>query len=354
MTYRVLVIDDSRFARKALTAIINKDPLFEVVATATDGEDAMKIINTFQPDLITLDLEMPGMDGLTVLPKIVKQYQIPVLIVSSLTKEGADVTIQALSLGAADFITKPSGSSLEIPTLEKEIQAKFKTLVAIKNKGNMEERLSFPLHLEQKVKKDYYPPFETTSKIVLIGISTGGPSSLARILPKLSPELDATFIVVQHMPEHFTKSFAERLDSISSLSVKEIEDGDVLRRGGMLIAKGGFHVTLEQTKNGVIARLNADDKMNGHKPSADKLFFSAAALKIPNRLIAVLMTGMGSDGAEGMGAIIKRKGLTIAQDEESCIVFGMPKAAISRGFAQNIVSLDEIPVLLTRLINENE
>lgn len=352
MTYRVLIIDDSRFARKSLTSIINKDPLFEVVATAMDGEDALQKMKSTNPDLITLDLEMPGMDGMTVLPKIISQFQIPVLIVSSLSKEGADVTIQALSLGAADFITKPSGSSLEIPALEKELIAKLKNMVSLKNKGNLEERLKFPT-AEAQTKKNYYTPIDSTSKIILIGISTGGPSSLARILPKISAEQDATFIVVQHMPEHFTKSFAERLDSISALSVKEVEDGDILRKGALLIAKGGYHLTVEQSKNGLIARLNTDEKMNGHKPSVDKLFLSVTKLNIPNKLIAVLMTGMGADGAEGMGAILQKNGTTIAQDEESCIVFGMPKAAISKGYANHIVSLDEIPVLINKLIAEN-
>ncbi|HAR61914.1 MAG TPA: chemotaxis response regulator protein-glutamate methylesterase [Candidatus Margulisbacteria bacterium] len=351
MTYKVLVIDDSRFARKTIASIINKDPLFEVVGIATDGQDALNKLKVITPDIITLDLEMPIMDGITALPEIVKKCQVPILIVSSLSKEGADITINALSLGAADFITKPSGSALEVPVIEKELMKKLKALVNLKTKGDISDKFCFPRDI--KIKKDYYPVIEHTSKIVLFGISTGGPSSLARIIPKLSPNLDATFLIVQHMPEHFTKSFAERLDSISELSVKEVEDGDVLRKGAILIARGGSHLTLEQSKNGIIARLNNDDKMNGHKPSVDKMYFSAAKLNVPNKIISIIMTGMGSDGAEGTAAIHTKGGITIAQNEETCIVYGMPKAAVSKGVIDHVAALDDIPILLSKIIQES-
>lgn len=349
MTKKIMIIDDSRIMRKSLTTIINKESSFEVICTAENGKDALDKLKVLKPDIITLDLEMPIMDGLQTLPYLVKDYNIPVLVVSSLSKKNAEITIKALSTGAADFVTKPSRAASDLDHIEKEIISKLKALSQLEETA-IHEKFSFPS--QKGTKNEYYPAIDSQSKIVLIGISTGGPSALAQIIPKLSPELNATYLVVQHMPEHFTKAFAERLNNLSDLYIKEAEEGDILRKGGVLIARGNFHLTIKQSKNGLIAKLDAEEKVSGHRPSADKLFYSASKINGPNKMIAAIMTGLGNDGAAGIGAIQSVGGFTIAQDPESCIVSSMPSAAIKKGNVDYVVHLDSIHEQLVTLISE--
>jgi len=344
MKTKVLVVDDSAFMRRVITDIINEEESFEVVDTARNGKEALEKVKTLHPDVVTLDVEMPVMDGLDALERIMEECPVPVLMLSSITKEGADATIRALELGAIDFITKPS-SIFKVNTddVKKELHEKIRVV----RKAHIRSVKARPAvsprpkpEISRKAAKA--PPSGSLKKIVAIGTSTGGPRALQSVIPTLPANLDASVIVVQHMPAGFTKSLADRMNTMSELSVKEAENGDVLRAGWVYIAPGDYHLRVIKDRNGYKINLGGDPPVTGHRPSVDAMMYSIADLGTEN-IIGVIMTGMGADGAKGLANIKQmNKAHIIAQNEESCVVFGMPKSAIAEGVVDKVVSLNEI------------
>lgn len=333
---RVLVVDDSALMRKLIPQILETDNSIQVVGTAMDGNFGLKKIEELKPQVITLDLEMPGMGGLDMLKEIMRRHRIPVIVVSSHTTRGASVTLKALSLGAFDFVAKPSDVSARMQEIAQELISKIKA--AAQSRGisvRTEPDIPMPgVRIKAKA-----APSKQPTRIVAIGISTGGPQSLHYMLAQLPPDFQGSIVVVQHMPEGFTEMFAKRLDECCSLHVKEAKSGDLLLAGRVLICPGNRHLKVKRLPLGDVAVLNDDARVNGHRPSADVMFRSLAEEFGPKG-IGIIMTGMGEDGAQALGLVKAAGGLTIAQSEESCIVFGMPKAAIERGHAMRIVDLD--------------
>jgi two-component system, chemotaxis family, protein-glutamate methylesterase/glutaminase len=341
---RVLVVDDSALMRKLIPQMLEADPSIEVVGTAMDGTFCLKKIEELQPHVVTLDLQMPGMNGIDTLKEIMRRHPLPVIVVSSHSTEGASVTFKALGLGAFDFVTKPQDASAHMADTAAELIAKIKAAAECKivRPATMRGAPAPPEKISSG--KSAPPP----SKLVAIGISTGGPQALEFLLAQLPPDFPGTIVVVQHMPEGFTDMFARRLDELCSLRVKEAQSGDTLQAGRVLICPGSRHIKVKRLTMGDVVVLNEDARVNGHRPSVDVLFHSVAEEFGP-QAVAALMTGMGDDGAEGLGAVKKAGGMTIAQSEESCVVFGMPKAAIERGYATRVVALDGLSATLQAL-----
>lgn len=341
---RVLVVDDSALMRKLIPQMLEADSAIEVVGTAMDGIFCLKKIEELRPHVITLDLQMPGMNGIDTLKEIMRRHPLPVIVVSSHSTEGASVTLKALGLGAFDFVAKPRDASTHMAETAAELIAKIKAaaLGKIVRPGILQ---AAPLRGEKSSLPKSGPP---PSRVVAIGISTGGPQALEFLLSQLPGDFPAAIVVVQHMPEGFTEMFARRLDEVSSLRVKEAQSGDHLQAGRVLICPGSRHMRVKRMTMGDVVVLNDDARVNGHRPSVDVLFRSVAEEYGPLS-IAALMTGMGDDGAEGLGAVKKAGGMTIAQSEESCVVFGMPKAAIERGYATRVVALDVLSSTLQAL-----
>jgi two-component system, chemotaxis family, protein-glutamate methylesterase/glutaminase len=331
---RVLVVDDSALMRKLIPQILQSDSSIQVVGTAMDGIFGLKKIEELKPQVVTLDLEMPGMGGLDMLKEIMRHHQVPVIVVSSHSREGASVTLKALSLGAFDFVAKPVDVAARMPEIAQELISKIKA--AAQSRGI---RVAPAIGTNLKVVKSDYEQGTPASRVVAIGISTGGPQALQYLLPQLPADFPSSILIVQHMPEGFTDMFARRLDEICSIKVKEAQSGDHLLAGRALICPGNRHLKVKRLPLTDVVVLSDEPKVNGHRPSADVLFHSVAE-EFGNKSVALIMTGMGDDGAEGLGAIKKAGGLTIAQSEESCVVYGMPKAAIERGYATRIVSLE--------------
>lgn len=346
---RVMVVDDSALMRKLITEILEKDPGIEVVGTAMDGLFALKKIPQSRPDVITLDLDMPRMDGLTALRYIVNDYSIPVVLVSSLTTKGGALTLEGLALGAVDFITKPKDAiSLHINEIADELIQKVKAASRVSVYKMPRPVLKQDVFRQTvSIRKDV--PAVNLKKVVAIGVSTGGPNAISCILPKLPADLPACVLIVQHMPEGFTAAFANRLNQACNIRVKEASEGDQLMPGTALIAPGSRHLKVARIGKGGVAVLSSAPPVNGHRPSADVLFDSVSEEFGPEG-IGVIMTGMGVDGARGLGKIKAQGGRTIAQNEESCVVFGMPKAAIDMGHVDEILPLEEIPERLTELL----
>jgi two-component system, chemotaxis family, protein-glutamate methylesterase/glutaminase len=340
---RVLVVDDSALMRKLIPQMLDDDPEIEVVGTAMDGSFCLKKIEELRPHVVTLDLQMPGMNGIETLKEIMRRNPLPVIVVSALSTEGASVTFKALGLGAVDFVTKPRDASTHMAETTAELKAKIKAAADSKvvRPGTWQAAAA----RREKILAAKAPP---PAKIVTIGISTGGPQALEFLLSQLPPDFPGAIVVVQHMPEGFTEMFSRRLDEICSLRVKEAQSGDPLQAGRVLICPGSRHIRLKRLPMGDVIVLNDEPRVNGHRPSVDVLFHSAAEEFGP-QTVAVLMTGMGDDGAEGLGAIKRAGGITIAQSEQSCVVFGMPKAAIERGYATRVVDLDVLASTLQTL-----
>ncbi len=338
---RVLVVDDSAFMRKALYRMLSSDPMIEVIDTASDGEGGYKKARMLKPDVITLDVRMPGMDGLDALRMIMTDCPTPVLMLSSLTSEGGEVTLRALDLGAVDVIDKSSAhTAMDILGIAGELTSKVRAVAGVDTGKIVKKRVL--LHPAQT--QSVPPQTGITAKadigemkVVVIGASTGGPPALQEILSKLPASLNAAVLVVQHMPIGFTASLAERLNSLSRLEVSEAFDGDLVRPGKCLIAPSGLHMTL-RVDGGPCIHLSKSPEDSLHRPSVDVLMESAAKV-MAGKAIGVILTGMGSDGAMGIKAIHDAGGRTIAQDEESCIVYGMPKVAVSLGGVDRVVSL---------------
>jgi two-component system chemotaxis response regulator CheB len=346
---RVLVVDDSALMRKLIPQILAAEPAIEVVGTAMDGRFCLKKIEELHPDVITLDLQMPGMNGIDTLREIMLRQPLPVVVVSSHSTEGASVTFKALGLGAVDFVTKPEDASSHMAETGAELIAKIKAAATSKFFRPAIARKTEAPPLKKAPVLKSAPP---ASKVVAIGISTGGPQALEFLLAQLPADFPGSIVVVQHMPEGFTEMFARRLDDLCALSVKEAQSGDALQSGRVLICPGSRHMRVKRLTMGDLVVLTDEPRVNGHRPSVDVLFRSVAE-DFGEHSVAVLMTGMGDDGAEGLGAVKKAGGVTIAQNEESCVVFGMPKVAIERGYATRIVGLDTLSSTLQALCGRN-
>jgi two-component system chemotaxis response regulator CheB len=335
-TVRVLVVDDSALMRKLIPQIIEGDSSIQVVGTAMDGNFGLKKIDDLKPDVITLDLEMPGMGGLDMLKEIMRRHRLPVIVVSSHSTQGASVTLKALSMGAFDFVAKPQDVSARMPEIARELIAKIKA--ASGSRGIYVPAIPGSLPVNEKPTPDSK---KQPSRYIAIGVSTGGPQALQYVLSQLPTDFPGSIVVVQHMPEGFTEMFARRLDESCAIKVKEAKSGDLLLPGRVLIAPGNRQIRMKRLPLGNIVMLADDTRVNGHRPSVDVLFDSLAE-DLGDQGTAVIMTGMGDDGAEGMGRVKAAGGMTIAQSESSCVVFGMPKAAIERGFADRIIELEAL------------
>jgi two-component system chemotaxis response regulator CheB len=336
---RVLVVDDSALMRKLIPQLIERDSDIHVVGTAMDGTFALKKIEELRPDAITLDLEMPRMDGIETLRQIMRTHQVPVVVVSAHTREGAATTFKALHMGAFDFVAKPQNVLAEgMQEIAAELIEKIKAAVA--SPFRRRALLAAGIAAQPKPKRAA-AVLAPASKLVAIGISTGGPNSLEFMLGQLPADFSATILVVQHMPAGFTETFARRLNDSCNVEVKEAQSGDILAAGRVLICPGDRHMKIRRMPLGDVVVLSDDPKVNGHRPSVDVLFRSAAQ-EFGANAVGLLMTGMGEDGAEGLGLMRKAGALTLAQDEASSIVFGMPRAAIERGYANRVVGLDDL------------
>ncbi|HYH00523.1 MAG TPA: chemotaxis response regulator protein-glutamate methylesterase [Terriglobales bacterium] len=337
---RVLVVDDSALMRKLIPQIIERDTSIQVVGTAMDGEFALKKIGELNPQVITLDLEMPRMGGMETLREITRRYKLPVIVVSAHSTEGASSTFKALALGAFDFVAKPKdAASAHMDAIATELITKIK--VAAQTKFPSAVLKTTNVESREAPQKVFPVAQQAATKVIAIGVSTGGPNAVQYVLSQLPADFPGSIVIVQHMPEGFTEMFAHRLNESCAIQVKEAQSGDLLLAGRALICPGNRHIKVRRMPLGNIAVLSDEEKMNGHRPSVDVLFRSVAA-EFGRQSVAILMTGMGEDGAEGLGMVKAAGGITIAQSESSCVVYGMPKAAIERGYATRVVSLDAI------------
>ena len=340
---RVLVVDDSALMRKLIPAILARDSSIEVVGTAMDGAFALKKIEELQPDVVTLDLEMPRMDGMEALRMIMKRAPLPVILFSTHSKEGGYATLKALALGAVDFLQKPKDAAAgHLEEIADQLIAKIKVAKRAAGKKLPPAAISEDFPSPQKGNRPALPP----RRVIAIGISTGGPNALQYVLSQIPGDFLSTIVVVQHMPEGFTEMFAKRLDECCALEVHEARSGDLLVAGRVLICPGNRHIMVRRMPRGDMVVLSDGPPVNGHRPSADVLFHSVAQ-EFGLTAVGVIMTGMGDDGSEGLGAVKNAGGMTIAQSEDTCVVSGMPRAAILKGHANKIVPLDGIASYLT-------
>ena len=341
---RVLVVDDSALMRKLIPAILARDASIEVVGTAMDGAFALKKIEELQPDVVTLDLEMPRMDGMEMLRLIMRRAPLPVILFSTHSKEGGYATLKALALGAVDFLQKPKEAAIgHLDEIADQLIAKIKVAKRAAKRKLPPATIAEETPVHKKGNRPPVPPH----RIIAIGISTGGPNALQYMLSQIPSDFLSTIVVVQHMPEGFTEMFAKRLDECCPLEVHEARSGDLLLAGRVLICPGNRHMMVRRMPRGDMLVLSDGPPVNGHRPSADVLFHSVAQ-EFGLTAVGVQMTGMGDDGAEGLGAIKGAGGMTIAQSEETCVVSGMPRAAILKGYANKVIPLDGLgPFLVT-------
>ncbi len=341
---RVLVVDDSALMRKKISDLINSDDELEVIGTARNGEEAVREVLVRKPDVITLDIEMPRMDGLTALGYIMSERPTPVIMLSAYTKYGSRETICALEYGAVDFVLKPGGViSLDISKVKKELISKIKMAAGISS-----EKLHLLLPPSAKRKKT--SPSQSLDKLVVIGSSTGGPKALSEVLPRLPGDLPAGVLGVQHMPPEFTSSLAERLDFESELRVKEAKEDDPIEPGQVLLAPGDFHMIVVKGKHKHFVGLNKDAEVHNVRPSISVTMLSAAPI-YREKTIGVILTGMGADGVEGMAAIKHFGGKTVVEDKSTAVVNGMPKACVEKGVADKAVPLHHIAEEIERLVH---
>ncbi|MEN3008249.1 chemotaxis response regulator protein-glutamate methylesterase [Pseudothermotoga sp.] len=340
---KVVVVDDSAFMRMVLKDIIDSQPDMRVIGVAKDGLEALQVIEEKKPDVVTLDVEMPRMNGIEALRQIVQRYPVRVIMVSSLTEEGADITITALSIGAVDFLTKPSGStSLTFREVADELVQKIRNSMLIDPKRAV-SKLTFK-SITPVVKK-----ISLTERAIVIGSSTGGPRSLDAIIPALPANFPAPIFLVQHMPPLFTKSLAMRLNSISKIPVKEAEDGETVRRGVVYVAPGDFHMGVKTVNSNVQIYLDKSEKINNVRPAVDFTLMKVAEIYKSNT-IAVILTGMGRDGAKGAFKVKYYGGKVVAEHESTCVVYGMPKAVVEEGYADYVLPADRIAEKLVELV----
>ena len=356
---RILVVDDSAFMRKALSMMLESDPAIKVIGTARDGEEGVEMARRLKPDLVTMDIEMPRMDGLAALREIMKTDPIPVMMVSSLTTDGASATLDALEMGAVDFIPKQlSYVSLDIVKIKDDLTAKIKDIV--RRKGVLmaqARRANFarlsdtqtPAGVSRPSRRTAGPPAPLrplrkrnhSVGIIAIGSSTGGPPALQAVIPRLPRNLPVGVVIAQHMPATFTQSLAERLNTLSQVSVKEAADGDRIQPGTVLIAPGGRQMTVKRSSGGARTVISDQPAEALYRPCVDVLM-SSVADSHGGATMGVILTGMGNNGVIGLQTVKARGGVIIAQNEETCVVYGMPRAAIEAGVTDHIVSIDSV------------
>lgn len=343
MPIRVLVVDDSAFMRKLITEIINKEDDLEVVGYARNGQDALTKLARLEVDVVTLDVEMPMMDGLETLQRIMDERPLPVVMLSSRTLKGSQTTVQALALGAVDFVSKPSGStSPELGSIAEEITHKVR-LAATAQLPTIKKT--------PRASKPVLPvlptlPSGAAKKLVIIGSSTGGPKAIEEVFSQIPPNLPAGIVVVQHMPKDFTRSFAERLNNIFPFPVKEAEAGDLVENGKVLIAPGDYHLTITQERR---VNLDQGERVMYLRPAIDVTMVGLPQVYGKN-IIGVILTGMGRDGAQGMAKIKQAGGITIAQDKNTSTIYSMPRAAAEDGNVDYVLPLQKIGGVITDLV----
>jgi two-component system, chemotaxis family, protein-glutamate methylesterase/glutaminase len=332
-TIKVMVVDDSAFMRFTIAKHLNMTPNIQVIVSARDGREALDLLENYQPDVITLDVEMPRLDGLSTLREIMAHHPCPVIMLSSLTKEGASETVRALTLGAVDFVAKPDNKA-NVAEVMNEVISKIIKVVNAK---------VFAIPLQTKTtnnlesKKLGIRPISSKDKVLIIGASTGGPRALNTVVPILE-KIPAAVLIIQHMPVGFTHSLAERLDAISFLKVKEAEPGDELEVGKALLAPGGFHMVLDNEKK---ILLNQNPTVHGVRPAIDVTMFSVVQ-HFGKSVVSVILTGMGVDGTSGSALIHSSGGYVFAEAESTCVVWGMPRSVAEAGAADSIVPLNEM------------
>ena len=376
---KVLVADDSAFMRRVITDLFESQTDFQVLDTAKTGKEAIEKVIKLKPDLLTLDINMPIMDGLSALEVIMKDCPLPVVMVSSITKEGADATIKAMGLGAIDFICKPNGSLSKLDSVAEEILAKCRAAAGVKIRKRLNGSLAvFPPPIKKAPttvrvalpeRKTLTATRTTTTltrgnikqaikatggrassggRFIVLGCSTGGPNALQEFVPRLPADLPCPVLMVQHMPAGFTASLARRLNEVSAITVKEAEDHEPLKAGTVYVAPGGYHMTVAEGAGGKEISLNQNPPLGTLRPAADMLFESVA--KYGNDIVSVILTGMGQDGANGMEKIKKTGGYVIAESEETCVVYGMPKAVVDRGLADEVLPVQNIAEAAVRAL----
>jgi two-component system chemotaxis response regulator CheB len=335
---RVFVVDDSPFVRRALTRVLATQPGFKVVGVAESGAEALAKVPAADPDFVTLDVEMPGMDGLQVLPALLRwKPSLRVVMLSAHTREGATATVAALAAGAVDFIDKSTFNVMDLEFLRREVVDRMQALVPANGVTVRGNGAQVPVPADQEVLSEL-----RRCDLCVIGASTGGPPALQRILERLPARFPLPIVVVQHMPAGFTDAFAKRMDGLCRLRVTEAAEGMRLAPGQVVVAPGGRHLRIS---SGLAVVLTPEPSEARHIPSIDVTMRSAARSR-PGRVLGILLTGMGEDGADGMATIRTGGGVTIAESEASCVVYGMPRAAVRRGGASLVLSLEEIAALL--------
>lgn len=350
---KVLVVDDSAFMRKAITMMLESDPGIKVIGSARDGAEGVEKVQLLKPDLVTMDIEMPRMDGLTALKEIMAKQPTPVMMISSITTDGARATLDALELGAVDFIPKQmSYVSLDIVNIKDELLRKIKDIARRKTilmsqfrrqkfleasgKDPAASKRSGNKRVGRRIRKRT-PPVG----LISIGVSTGGPPALGKVIPMLPGNLPVGIVIAQHMPATFTKSLAERLDSLSQLSVREAVDGEPLLPGNVLIAPGGQHLTIKKTGSRINVKVSKHPANTLYHPCIDVLFHSVAE-SMGQAGLGLVLTGMGSNGLQGMAAMKAKGAVCIAQDADTCVVYGMPKAVAEAGLTDHVAPIDQI------------
>jgi len=332
MTVRVLIVDDSGFFRRRVSEILSEDPLIEVVGFAVDGKDAISKVKELKPNVVTMDIEMPLMDGITATREIMSQCPLPILMFSSLTTDGAKATLDALEAGAVDFLKdRNEAKKLLCERVKAVVRSRVKVTPKSKNNISVATQLN-------KVKKIHKPG---KIKLLAIGTSTGGPVALQQVLTQLPANFPVPIILVQHMPSTFTLAFSQRLDKLCAIHVKQADDGDVLQPGTAYLAPGGKQMLLTGNNTRPKIRIKDGDQGLTYKPSVDVTFASVAGI-YPAETLAIILTGMGADGRKG-SVLLNQKGSTIwAQDEASCVVYGMPAAVAEAGILDKVLSLSDI------------
>ncbi len=343
---RVVVVDDSALVRDILSKGLAMDPAIEVVATAADPYIARDMIAKHRPHVLTLDVEMPRMDGVEFLKRLMPQFPLPVVMVSSLTQKGAQVTLDALAAGAVDFVSKPT---TDMARGLKNMLLELRTKVKIASTANVSHWKGKKITSRGAMTAVPKALAESTDKVIAIGASTGGTEAIKDVITRF-PATTPGVVIVQHMPANFTRMYAERLNTICPMEVKEAENGDRVMSGRILIAAGDYHLTVRRSGGFYYADCRKGEKVSGHCPSVDVLMHSVAE-HVGANAVGVMLTGMGHDGADGMLAMRRAGARTIAQDEKSCVVFGMPKVAFDRGGAESLMPLDKIAPAVIRLLS---
>ena len=377
---KLLVVDDSAFMRKIISDFFVGNPRVEVVGTARNGKDAIAKIQTLKPTVVTMDVEMPEMNGLDALKEIMKHFPVPVVMLSSTTVSGAETTLKAMEAGAVDFVAKPSGGiSLDLHIVKEELIRKVEQAANISvlkltksiSKLNLpkqaskssiirEKESNFPIIKQSLINSTRLDDIKqnrslwtgASKKIVLIGTSTGGPRALQEVITKIPKSIKAPILIVQHMPAGFTKSLSNRLDQLSEITVKEAEHGDLLQNGTAYIAPGGYHLKLRKAGSSYEIVLDQHEPpRSGHRPAVDVMFESVSSIKELDK-VAVIMTGMGYDGSKGL-VEMKQNGnvIAIAESAETCIVYGMPKAAVETNLVDEVVEVDEIAQVIMKYLS---